>query len=389
MAFHSLKDLYVDELRDLYDAEKQVISAMPKMITHSSSPDVRQAFQHHLDETRIQVERLDLIFKNLGVDPKGRRCKGMEGILAEADEIIGKGGAPDVSDAALISAAQRVEHYEIASYGSARTFADRLDDGYAADLLQKTLDEEGRTDKALTSLAETGINQKAAEGKEIRGSNLDYVNVNQYQYGGGRDSFSDVRMFGAGGDDLGTLDGFVVDRNTGRPYYLVVEAGNWFVGKRYLVPVGKAHFEPDSRRMRLDIGKDTVKKYPKFEENWFEFDEARRREYEGSLLTAFGASPAPGTAGGFDYGSMPEFSQPEWWRAGDYGVVPGERDREPGAGRRAAEPIERVGERTAARERRPDLDRPGSDRRDIPGEGRSTIDEPPIRDDRDPNKRRF
>ena len=383
MAFHSLKDLYVDELRDIYDAEKQIISAMPKMIKASSSPDVRQAFQHHLDETRMQVERLDLIFKNLGTEPKGRHCKGMEGILAEADEVISKGGAPDVGDAALISAAQRVEHYEIASYGSVRTFAHRLNDAYAADLLQKTLDEEGRTDKALTGLAETGINQKAAEGKEIRGTNLGYVSVNEFQYVGDRPApFNDVRMFGAGNDDLGTLHGFIVDRNTGRPFYLVVEAGNWFVGNRYLVPVGKARFEPDSRRMRLDIGKETVKKYPKFDEDWFEYDEARRREYEGTLLRAFVASPTPGVAGGFDYGSMPEFRQPEWWREDEYEGYPGgerhlEREH---AGDRP------LSGRTAARERQPDLQRPPSERDGGFGEGRSTIDEP-RRDDRDPTKR--
>ena len=379
MAFHSLKDLYVDELRDLYDAERQIISAMPKMIKASSSPDVRRAFQDHLDQTKIQAERLDLIFKNLGENPKGRRCKGMEGILSEADEVILQGGAPDVADAALISAAQRVEHYEIASYGSARTFAGRLNDAYAADLLQKTLDEEGRSDKILTSLAEGGINQQAAEGKEIRGSNLDYVRATQW--GGERGTFTDVRMTGAGGDDLGTLDGFVVDRNSGRPYYLVVEAGNWFTGKRYLVPVGKAKFDSGSRRMHLDIGKETVKQYPKFEEGWFEYDEARRREYESRLLRAFGTSPTPGVAGGFDYEAMPEFSQPEWWRAGEYGGYPsGERHREY-AGER---PLS--SERTAARERRPDLDRPEDESGGILGEGRSTVDEP-RRDDRNPKKR--
>jgi len=371
MPFHSLKDLYVDELRDLYDAERQIIAAMPKMIQAASSSDLRQAFQHHLGETRIQVERLDLIFKNLGVEPKGRHCKGMEGILAEANEIVSEGGAPDVADAALISAAQRVEHYEISSYGSARTFADRLEDRYAGDLLQKTLDEEGRTDKALTSLAETGINQKAAEGKEIRGSHLGYVSVNEYSYGPAPGAFADVRMSGAGSDDLGTLDGFVVDRNTGRPYYLVVDAGNWFVGRRYLVPVGKARFDQTGRSMRLDIDKDTVKKYPKFESEWFDYDEARRREYEGRLIRAFSTSPAPGVAGGFDYETIPEFRQPEWWRPGDTrGYPSGERHRD--------YPGERpIAERTAARERRPDIERPAAERSGSTGsEGRSTIDEP-------------
>jgi len=178
-------------------------------------------------------------------------------------------------------------------------------------------------------------------------------------------------MSGAGSDDLGTLDGFVVDRNTGRPYYLVVDAGNWFVGRRYLVPVGKARFDQTGRSMRLDIDKDTVKKYPKFESEWFDYDEARRRDYEGRLIRAFSTSPAPGVAGGFDYETIPEFRQPEWWRPGDTrGYPSGERHRD--------YPGERpISERTAARERRPDIERPAAERSGSTGrEGRSTIDEP-------------
>ena len=367
MAFQSLKDLYVDELKDLYDAERQIISAMPKMIKASSSPDVRRAFEHHLDQTKMQVERLDLIFKNLGISPQGRRCLGIEGILAEADEFIQKGGAPDVADAALIAAAQRVEHYEIASYGSARTFAQRLEDRYAAGLLQATLDEEGDTDKILTGLAEGGINESAAEGKEIRGSRLRYVNVNDWTPGD-RTKFADVQMLSPDGDNLGTLDGFVVDRETGRPYYLVVDAVGWFTGGRYVLPVGKARFDADKRWMRVDVDKDTVKKYPEFDEGWFGFGDERRREYEGRVLGAFVTQPTPGVAGGFDYAyeTMPEFREPEWWRTDEFrGTSP---RKAPGREHRPER------ERLAARER-PEPDRP--DREGGPlSEGRSTIDEP-------------
>ncbi|RPJ79436.1 MAG: ferritin-like domain-containing protein, partial [Acidobacteria bacterium] len=212
MPFQSLKDLYIDQLRDLYDAEQQIAQAMPRMIKASSSPDLKQTFQTHLDETKFQVERLDLIFKKLGQSPGGRHCRGIEGNIAAGTELIQEGSAPDVSDAAIIASAQRVEHYEMAGYGCARTFADRLNDSYASELLQQTLDEEETADHLLTNLAEGGINQSASEGKELRGSRLTFVSGGEFA---GQD-FTDVRIVGAANDDLGRVDGFVLDRNSGR-----------------------------------------------------------------------------------------------------------------------------------------------------------------------------
>jgi len=163
MALESLHDLYVEELRDLYNAENQLLKALPKMARAASDPTLRAAFEEHLEVTRGQVDRLDRIFKRLGERATGKKCAAMEGLIEEGKEMMEEDAPPAVLDAALISAAQKVEHYEIASYGCVRTYA-RLH-GYddAAELLQETLDEEGEADKKLTELAESVINVEAEE----------------------------------------------------------------------------------------------------------------------------------------------------------------------------------------------------------------------------------
>jgi len=164
MSLASLYDLYVDELKDLYSAEGQLLKALPKMARAASAPALKAAFQEHLEVTRGQVERLEEVFEGLGVSPRGKKCKAMEGLIAEGEERLSAEDAdPDVRDAALIAAAQRVEHYEIAGYGCVRTFAGLLGYEESAALLQKTLDEEAEADEKLTDLAETVINVKAAE----------------------------------------------------------------------------------------------------------------------------------------------------------------------------------------------------------------------------------
>ncbi len=168
MPLDSLHDLYVNELKDLYNAENQLLKALPKMAKAASAPELKEAFATHLEETRGQVARLETIFAELGVSPKGKKCKAMEGLIEEGKEVIEEDGDPAVIDAALIGAAQRVEHYEMAGYGCVRTFARLLGYEDAAELLQATLDEEGNTDKLLTGLAETVINVEAegADGAE-------------------------------------------------------------------------------------------------------------------------------------------------------------------------------------------------------------------------------
>lgn len=168
MKIATLHDLYVDQLKDLYNAEHQLIKAMPKMVKSASSPKLVQAFSDHLVETNEQVERLDQIFEKLSVNPKGKTCKAMEGLLEECKEVTKEDYEPMVKDAALIAAAQRVEHYEMAGYGCVRTFARLLGEDEAADLLQETLDEEGAADKHLTTLAESIINSEAVAPKSSK-----------------------------------------------------------------------------------------------------------------------------------------------------------------------------------------------------------------------------
>jgi ferritin-like metal-binding protein YciE len=161
MKLDSLEKLYVDELRDLYNAENQLLKALPKMAKRASHQELKQAFEEHLEQTKGQVERLEEIFEKLDEKPTGKTCKAMKGLVEEGSEFMKEDGDESVLDAGLISAAQKVEHYEIAAYGTVRTFANMLGDNEAAELLQRTLDEEGETDKRLTELAESVVNVDA------------------------------------------------------------------------------------------------------------------------------------------------------------------------------------------------------------------------------------
>jgi len=163
MKLDSLKQLFVHELSDLSDAEEQLIKALPKMSKAASSPELQRAFEGHLSQTKEQSQRLQRVFNNLGEKPKRMTCKGMKGLIEEADELIKGGGDPAVMDAGLIAAAQRVEHYEIAGYGCARTYAELLGEAESVELLQTTLSEEREADETLTELAERVINIEAAE----------------------------------------------------------------------------------------------------------------------------------------------------------------------------------------------------------------------------------
>jgi ferritin-like metal-binding protein YciE len=161
MSMDSLKDLYVEQLQDLYSAENQILKALPDMEKKAQNDQLKSAFREHREVTQEQVKRLEQIFDDLGASPKGHHCKGMEGLLKEGQDMIAEKGDSDVIDAGLIAAAQRVEHYEIAGYGTVRTFAQQLGHDNHVDLLQRTLDEEGETDKKLTRLAEGVINRDA------------------------------------------------------------------------------------------------------------------------------------------------------------------------------------------------------------------------------------
>jgi ferritin-like metal-binding protein YciE len=162
MQLETLQDLYIHELKDLYSAEKQLVRALPKMARAANNEELAAGIQKHLDQTKEHAARLETILSSHKQSTRGAKCKGMEGIIAEGAEMIEEEADPEVKDAGLISAAQRVEHYEIAGYGTVRTYAELVGDKEGAKLLQTTLSEEEETDKTLTKLAKSSINIAAA-----------------------------------------------------------------------------------------------------------------------------------------------------------------------------------------------------------------------------------
>ena len=156
--FNSLAELFEHELRDLYDAEHRLTEALPQMAEKATNPSLKQALQHHLRETERQIERLKSIFEQIGVEPEREKCDAIVGLIKEGSHVLDAEGDANVLDAALIAAAQRTEHYEIAAYGTARAFARQLGNEYAAELLEQTLNEEKAADETLTQVAESAVN---------------------------------------------------------------------------------------------------------------------------------------------------------------------------------------------------------------------------------------
>ena len=171
MKLNTLQDLYIDELRDLYNAEHQLLKALPKMAKGASSSELKQAFEQHLEETKGHVERLEQIFEGLDENPKGKTCYAMKGLVEEGSEVLDQDGEESVLDAGIIAAAQKVEHYEIAGYGTVRTFAELLNQTEASKLLQATLDEEGEANEKLNDLAEGIVNSEALMQGELATAN--------------------------------------------------------------------------------------------------------------------------------------------------------------------------------------------------------------------------
>ena len=317
MATQSLKDLYLDELRDLFDAEQQILQTLPAMTDAASSPALKRVFQDHLEQTRVQAERLELIFRQLGQSGQGKRCAAMAALLQEGEERL-RGSAPgEVRDAALIGAAQRVEHYEIAGYGVVRTYAQQLAAWDQADLLQQTLEEEGEADHRLTAIAEGGVNEAArrrdtplSEDSQ-RWARLRYADVKDLprkEY-----DFTGVKVQNPAGEDLGTLDGFIVEQASGRPLYYVVDSGGWFIGGRYLIPVGKGQFESARRSLRIDLGRDRLQSYPEFNTNAFlSMSNDQARGYERRLLGTINPEAVRGTRYWESYDRLPEYTPPSW-----------------------------------------------------------------------------
>jgi len=186
MADKGLKELYIDELKDLYSAESQLVKALPKMAKGAASEDLRKGFEEHLEQTKGHVQRLEQIFASLEESPKGKKCKGMEGLIAEGSEVLQEEYEGSVLDAALIGAAQRVEHYEIAGYGTVRAMAEELGVSEHVSLLTETLDEEKETDEKLTQLAQEA-NSEASVQEEVEEEEASASNEAVVKKAGARD----------------------------------------------------------------------------------------------------------------------------------------------------------------------------------------------------------
>jgi ferritin-like metal-binding protein YciE len=269
MPIVTLRDLYVSELQDLLDAERQIVGALTEMTQAATSSDLRAALSEHLEETHVQLQRLDLLLRKLDVRSPGHPCEAIRGLIADARRRIADTERGDVLDAALIGAAQRIEHYEMAAYGCARTYARTLADDEAARLLQQTLDEEGKADRRLSRIAERGVNVSAGEDVAIDAgrarTRLEYVAAADLP----AFTYREFRIRNSQEEDLGHLDGLVVDSRTRRPLYFVVDSGGWFVGRRFLVPVGLLRADEGAKTLDTELDREAIRRYPPFDPDAF------------------------------------------------------------------------------------------------------------------------
>src|SRR5262245_1974120 len=295
----SLKDVYFDELEALYDAETQMIRELPRLSEAARAPDLREALTKHCEESRLHLERLELIFTHWGERRRSRNCAGVAGIVQEADERLNQPATDDARDASIIGIAQRIEHYEIAAYGCARTYARRLNRPDQARLLQETLDEEGRADRRLTEIAEAHINDDARTEADLApraAGGLRYLEASDAVTGPG--VWERLPIRNDADEELGAFDGLVVDSVVEHPRYVVVDSGSLFVHHRYLLPFAGVRFDESTRVLRVSIDQDVASRYPSFDRDAFRaMTEAEKREYEKRLFDLFprdrGAEPAP------------------------------------------------------------------------------------------------
>ena len=269
MPIVTLRDLYIAELHDLLDAEQHTLLELPNMAAASTSTALREVFEQHLEETLVHAQRLELLLRKLDALREGEPCKAMHGLVKEGRRRIEATERGDVLDAALIGIAQRMEHYEIAAYGCARSYAHTLGDHEAENLLQQTLDEEGAIDARLTKIAERGINEGA--GEDLRSdigaqrARLRYVPASQLR----EFKYREFRVRNTEDEDLGSLDGLIVDARTHRAEYFVIDSGGWFVGQRFVVPIDALRPDAASQTLRTNLDRKAVEAYPPFNPDAF------------------------------------------------------------------------------------------------------------------------
>jgi ferritin-like metal-binding protein YciE len=284
-----LKDLYFDELEDLFDAETQMIRTLPRLAEAARAPELREALKKHCDESRLHLERLELIFTHWGERRHAKACAGLAGIVQEADERLNQEATDDARDASIIGVAQRIEHYEIAAYGCARTYARRLNRLDEARLLQETLDEEGRTDHRLSEIAEAHVNDDARLESDLQAERpvgrLRYVPMDVIAQGRKDNEPLPIRN---DDEDLGTLDGLVAEGELGAARYAVVDAGGLLKHRRYLLPLSLLRFDERARVLRVSLDRAVASRYPEFDRDEFQtMSEDDRSGYETRLLQFF------------------------------------------------------------------------------------------------------
>jgi ferritin-like metal-binding protein YciE len=315
MATVTLRDLYAAELHDLMHAEKQMVAELPIMATRATSERLRRALEDHHAETQVQIERLRLLLEQLNEPPRAVPSGAIAALIEDGRRRLDDTERGETLDAALIAAAQRIEHYEMASYGTARSYAEALGDYDAVRILQQTLDEEGHTDHVLTRLAERGINQAAGddlleESTRYR-SRLRFVGAADFPEARERD----VHLHNKTGEHLGTLDGFVVDSGTGRPIYYVIDSRGWFAGRRYVVPVGQIEAD-EGGTLHTSLTRAELGRYPEFSPSAFTaMDDSDALRYERRLHRVFAPDTKP-YDGRPVYENLPAYRTPTWLMTG-------------------------------------------------------------------------
>ena len=316
MAAITLRDLYAAELHDLMNAEKQIVEELPRMAGRATAARLQRALDDHYRETKVQIERLQLLLQQLNEPAREVPSGAIAAMLEDVRRRLHDTERGETLDAALVATAQQIEHWEIASYGTARSYAETLGDYDAARLLQQTLDEEGHTDQVLTKLAERGINQAAGddllEQSTRYRSRLRFMSASDVPALNGRD----VPLHNDEGDLLGTLDGFVVDSESTRPVYYVIDSRGWFAGRRYVVPVGQVEADAGATALRTTLTRAELARYPEFSPSAFTaMDDRDAVRYERRLHRAF-VPDSQAYSGRPQYEGSPAYRPPTWLMTG-------------------------------------------------------------------------
>ena len=355
----TLRDLYAAELHDLMNAEKQIVAELPVMASRATSVRLRRAFEDHHAETRVQIERLRLLLEQLNEPPRGVPSGAIAALIEDSRGRLDETERGETLDAALIGAAQRIEHYEIASYGTARSYAESLGDYDAVRILQQTLDEEGHTDHVLTKLAERGINQAAGDDLVDQStryrSRLRFVCAKDLPDA----PKQEIHLHNRAGEHLGTLDGFVVDSQSARPIYYVIDSRGWFAGRRYVVPVGQIEADEGAATLQTPLTRAELARYPEFSPSAFTaMDDNDALRYERRLHRVFAPDSRP-YDGRPVYENLAAYRTPTWLMTGvwmsdssGFAVTPPRADSDAAAVRPVEDPTPSTGayERTASRD---------------------------------------